>query len=112
MRRPLAVVLMAAFASRLSAQEPRPSFEEATVARVERPNRQRRQLTTTTLIDQTNLLHLIVSAYLDADGVGACEWKIVGSAGDKRSRDGDTPAISSSRSRRLRGAGDREHAPR
>ena len=77
MRRLLAVVLMAVFAGQLSAQEPRPSFEEATVAGIERPNRQRRELTTTTLFDQTNLLQLIVSAYLDADGVGACELKIV-----------------------------------
>ena len=75
MRRLVATVLMAASASHLSAQ--RPSFEEATVAGIERPNRTRRELTTTTLFDQTNLLQLIVSAYLDADGVGACEWKIV-----------------------------------
>jgi uncharacterized protein (TIGR03435 family) len=77
MRRLLAVVLIAVCAGHASAQGPRPSFEEATVAGIERPNRQRRELTTTTLFDQTNLLQLIVSAYLDADGVGACEWKIV-----------------------------------
>src|SRR5688572_9445654 len=77
MRRLLAIVLVAVSAGQLSAQEPRPSFEEATVAGIERPNRQRRELTTTTLFDQTNLLQLIVSAYLDADAVGACAWKIL-----------------------------------
>jgi uncharacterized protein (TIGR03435 family) len=79
MRRLVAVVLVAAFAGRPSAQAPKPSFEEATVAGVVAqsiPNPDRRQLTTTTLIDRTDLLQLIVSAYLDADGVGACAWKI------------------------------------
>ena len=76
MRRLLAVVLVAVSAGHPSAQAPKPSFEEATITGVERPNRQRRELTTTTLFDQTNLLELIVSAYLDADGVGACAWKL------------------------------------
>lgn len=77
MRRLLAIVLVAVSAGHPSAQAPKPSFEEATITGVERPNRQRRELTTTRLFDQTNLLELIVSAYLDADGVGACALKIL-----------------------------------
>jgi uncharacterized protein (TIGR03435 family) len=77
MRRLLAaVVFAAAFAGHVIAQEP--SFEEATVAGIDPPRRSsdRRQLTTTTLIDRTDLLQLIISAYLDADGAGACAQKI------------------------------------
>src|SRR5688500_15923944 len=52
----------------------RPAFEEATVAGLDplMRNYERRQLTTTTLLDRTDLLQLIISAYLDADGAGAC----------------------------------------
>jgi uncharacterized protein (TIGR03435 family) len=83
MHRLLAVALVLAFAGRPSAQAPKPSFEEATVAGIPPsiPNHDRRQLTTTMLIDRTDLLQLIVSAYLDADGVGACAIKI--SSGDE-----------------------------
>lgn len=79
MRRLVAVVLVTAFAGHLSAQQPKPSFEEATIAGIERTIRdhERRQLTTTTLVDRTSLLQLIVNAYLDADGVGACALKIL-----------------------------------
>jgi uncharacterized protein (TIGR03435 family) len=75
MRRLAAVVLVAAFTDSLSAQQPKPSFEEATVAGVAQSVRDhdRRELTTTTLLDRTSLLQFIVAAYLDADGVGACE---------------------------------------
>ena len=78
MRRLAAVVLVAAFAGHLSAQEPKLSFEEATVAGIDPSvrNSDRRRLTTTTFFDQTDLLQLIVSAYLDADGAGACALKI------------------------------------
>ena len=54
MRRLLAIVLVAVSAGHPSAQAPKPSFEEATITGVERPNRQRRELTTTRLFDQTN----------------------------------------------------------
>ncbi|MGH9236427.1 MAG: TIGR03435 family protein [Vicinamibacterales bacterium] len=56
----------------------RPAFEEATVAGIDPSIRHhdRRQLTTTTLRDQSDLLQLIVSAYVDADGAGACAMKI------------------------------------
>jgi hypothetical protein len=56
----------------------RPAFEEATVAGIDPSmrNYDRRQLTTTTLLDRTDLLQLIVSAYLDADGAGACRSQI------------------------------------
>src|SRR5688572_1208325 len=83
MRRLAAVVLVAAFADSLSAQQPKPSFEEATVAGVAQSIRDhdRRELTTTTLLDRTSLLQFIVAAYLDADGVGACAIKI--SSGDE-----------------------------
>ena len=79
MRQLVAAVLTAAFLGRLSAQEAKPSFAEATIAGVERSIRdhQRRQLTTTTLVDRNDLLQLIISAYLDADGVGACALKIL-----------------------------------
>ena len=39
-------------------------------------NHDRRQLTTTTFVDRADLLQLVVSAYLDADGAGACARKI------------------------------------
>ncbi|HVG71206.1 MAG TPA: hypothetical protein VM819_09860, partial [Vicinamibacterales bacterium] len=83
MRRLAAVVLVAAFADSLSAQQPKPSFEEATVAGVAQSVRDhdRRELTTTTLFDRTSLLQFIIAAYLDADGVGACAIKI--SSGDE-----------------------------
>src|SRR5688572_10546210 len=83
MRRLAAVVLVAAFADSLSAQQPKPSFEEATVAGVAQSIRDhdRRELTTTTLLDRTSLRQFIVAAYLDADGVGACAIKI--SSGDE-----------------------------
>lgn len=56
----------------------RPAFEEAMVAGIDPSirNHDRRQLTTTTLFDRSDLLQLIVSAYLDADDVGACAMKI------------------------------------
>lgn len=78
MSRALVVVLVAAFAGHVIAQEPTPSFEEATVAGIDPSirNHDRRQLTTTTFFDRADLLELIVSAYLDADGAGACALKI------------------------------------
>lgn len=78
MRRLLAAVLVAAFAGRVAAQEPTLSFAEATVAGIDPSvrNHDRRQLTTTTFVDRADLLQLIVSAYLDADGAGACALKI------------------------------------
>jgi uncharacterized protein (TIGR03435 family) len=78
MSRLLVVVLVAAFAGHLLAQEPKLSFEEATVAGIDPAirNHDQRQLTTTTFFDRTDLLQLIVSAYLDADGAGACGLKI------------------------------------
>src|SRR5687768_1985960 len=90
MRRLVAVVLVMAFADPLSAQQPKLSFEEATVAGVAQSVRDhdRRELTTTTLLDRTNLLQFIVDAYLDADGVGACALKI-------RSGDECTPIVGS-----------------
>src|SRR5688500_3733614 len=79
MRRLVAVVLVAAFTDPLSAQQPKPSFEEATVAGVAQSIRDhdRRELTITTLFDRTTLLQFIVAAYLDADGLGACALKIL-----------------------------------
>ena len=76
MRRLLAVVLVAAFADHLFAQTP--SFAEATVAGIDPSirNHDGRQLTTTTLFDRADLLQLIVSAHLDADGAGACARKV------------------------------------
>jgi len=52
----------------------RPAFTEASVKALDPSIRDRtgRQLTTTTFVDRTDLLQLIVSAYLDADGAGAC----------------------------------------
>ena len=75
----VAAVVAAAFAGRLSAQEAKPSFAEATIAGVERSIRdhESRQLTATSLVDRNHLLQLIISAYLDADGVGACALKIL-----------------------------------
>jgi uncharacterized protein (TIGR03435 family) len=76
MSRLLAAVLVAAFAGHVIAQEP--SFEEATVAGIDPSirNHDRRQLTPATLFDRADLLQLIVSAHLDADGAGACTRKI------------------------------------
>lgn len=79
MRRLLAPVLVAAFfAGHGFAQEPKLSFEEATVAGIDPSVRNpiRRQLDATTFVDRADLLQLIVSAYLDADGAGACALKI------------------------------------
>ena len=78
MRRLLTVALVAAFAGHGFAQESKPSFEEATVAGVDPSVRNpiRRQLDTATFVDRADLLQLIVSAYLDADGAGACALKI------------------------------------
>ena len=53
-------------------------FAEASVKAIEAsiPDHTGRQLTITTFVDRTDLLQFIVSAYLDADGAGACATKI------------------------------------
>lgn len=76
MSRLVAAFLVTAFAGHVIAQGP--SFEEATVVGIDPSirNHDRRQLTTATFFDRADLLQLVLSAYLDADGVGACALKI------------------------------------
>jgi uncharacterized protein (TIGR03435 family) len=56
----------------------RPAFAEASVKTIEPSinDHTGRQLTTTNFVDRTDLLQFIVSAYLGADGAGACATKI------------------------------------
>ena len=55
-----------------------PAFEVASVKAIDGfiRDHEGRQLTATTFFDRTDLLQLIVRAYLDANGAGICSMKV------------------------------------
>ena len=71
----------------------RPAFAAASVKAIDRPSLDYlgRQLTSTTFTDRTDLLGFIISAYLDADGAGAC-WLAIATGGDCALIVGSVPA--------------------
>jgi hypothetical protein len=73
-------VLLCQVEASTQVNDARPAFAEASVKAVAPPisgdfiGRQR-ELTVTTFLDKTTVLHLIVDAYFDGEGAAACAWK-------------------------------------